>query len=61
MLVDPLAIVDATMLLKTDDFALGGFSGISDIVRDSFGSIDKLYEQGREVTGLATHYIEFDR
>ncbi len=39
----------------------GGFSGISDIVRDSFGSIDKLYEQGREITGLATHYIEFDR
>ena len=34
----------------------GGFSGISDIVRDSFGSIDKLYEQGREITGLATHY-----
>src|SRR6185312_1664785 len=33
----------------------------SEIVRDSFGSIDKLYEQGREITGLATHYIEFDR
>ena len=25
------------------------------------GSIDALYEQGREITGLATHYIEFDR
>ena len=30
-------------------------------MKDSFGSIDALYEQGREVTGLATHYIEFDR
>jgi replicative DNA helicase len=38
-----------------------GFSGISDIVANSFGSIDALYEQGREVTGLATHYIEFDK
>ena len=28
---------------------------------NSFGSIDKLYEQGREITGLATHYTEFDR
>jgi replicative DNA helicase len=39
----------------------GGFSDIAAIVKDSFGSIDALYEQGREVTGLATHYIEFDR
>jgi len=38
-----------------------GFSGISEIVANSFGSIDALYEQGREVTGLATHYIEFDK
>ena len=30
-------------------------------MKDSFGSIDALYEQGREVTGLATHYVEFDR
>src|SRR5580698_8176582 len=102
MLVEPVAIIDATMLLKTDDFALdshrnvcdmgmveasdqsrealdvlnqvasrlteisehavtGGFSDIAAIVKESFGSIDALYEQGREVTGLATHYIEFDR
>jgi len=38
-----------------------GFSNIPDIVASSFGSIDALYEQGREVTGLATHYIEFDK
>ncbi len=38
-----------------------GFSGINEIVAESFGSIDKLYEQGREITGLATHYTEFDK
>jgi replicative DNA helicase len=38
-----------------------GFSGIPEIVASSFGSIDALYEQGKEVTGLATHYIEFDK
>ena len=37
------------------------FFDIADIVKDSFGSIDKLYEQGREVTGLRTHYAEFDK
>jgi len=45
----------------SDDAITGGFSDISAIVKDSFGSIDALYEQGREVTGLATHYIDFDR
>jgi len=38
-----------------------GLSGIPEIVAQSFGSIDKLYEQGREVTGLATHYTDFDK
>ncbi|WP_263382893.1 replicative DNA helicase [Granulicella arctica] len=49
-------------LMEISDHAVrGGFSDIAAIVKDSFGSIDALYEQGREVTGLATHYIEFDR
>jgi replicative DNA helicase len=30
-------------------------------VKDSFGTIDELVSQGREVSGLATHYQEFDR
>jgi replicative DNA helicase len=31
------------------------------IVRDSFGSIDNLYKQAREITGLATNFYQFDR
>ena len=51
-----------TRLADVADSAIQrGFSGISEIVKSSFGSIDALYEQGREVTGLATHYIEFDK
>jgi replicative DNA helicase len=38
-----------------------GFAGIPEIVRDSFGSIDNLYAQQKEVTGLATHYTHFDK
>jgi replicative DNA helicase len=52
----------STRLMEISDHAIrGGFSDITAIVKESFGSIDALYEQGREVTGLATHYIEFDR
>src|SRR5580698_7682812 len=51
-----------TRLTEISEHAVtGGFSDITAIVKDSFGSIDALYEQGREVTGLATHYVEFDR
>jgi replicative DNA helicase len=38
-----------------------GFSNIPEIVANSFKSIDGLYEQGREITGLATHYTNFDK
>jgi replicative DNA helicase len=38
-----------------------GFAGIPEIVRDSFGTIDNLYAQQKEVTGLRTHYAQFDK
>src|SRR5215470_3356909 len=37
-----------------------GFQGITEIVRDSFGSIDKLYERGQRITGLETHFEDLD-
>ncbi len=37
-----------------------GFFSIAEIVRGSFVTIDKLYEHGRKVTGLKTHYDDFD-
>jgi replicative DNA helicase len=61
---DALDVLNATeqQLMEVSEKGIQrGFSGIGEIVASSFGSIDKLYEQGREITGLATHYIEFDR
>ena len=59
--LDVLNDVSQRLVEISEHAITGGFSDISAIVKDSFGSIDALYEQGREVTGLATHYIEFDR
>jgi replicative DNA helicase len=59
--IDVLNQVESRLMEISEHAITGGFSGISDIVRNSFGSIDKLYEQGREVTGLRTHYSEFDK
>ncbi len=53
--------VEAKLADVADSAIQRGFSGIAEIVASSFGSIDKLYEQGREITGLRTHYVEFDR
>jgi replicative DNA helicase len=38
-----------------------GFAGIPEIVRDSFGTIDNLCAQQREITGLATRHQVFDK
>ena len=59
--LDVLNQVTGRLTEISEHAVTGGFSDIAAIVKDSFGSIDALYEQGREVTGLATHYIEFDR
>jgi replicative DNA helicase len=37
-----------------------GFVSVPEIVKGSFGSIDKLYEQGQRITGLETHFTGLD-
>ena len=37
-----------------------GFMGVSEIVRESFGSVDALLQRGQRITGLATHYTDLD-
>jgi replicative DNA helicase len=56
-------IVDAaeTAIFQISEKRIGvGFQGITEIVKDSFGSIDKLYERGQRITGLETHFEDFD-
>jgi replicative DNA helicase len=59
--VETLNAVSQRLMEVSDRAVTRSFANISDIVKESFGTIDALYEQGREITGLATHYIEFDR
>jgi len=37
-----------------------GFTGIPEIIRDSFGSVDALLQRGRRITGLETYYTDLD-
>ena len=61
---DAIGVLDETesQLLEVSDGGLSqGLQPIEIIVRDSFGSIDNLYKQNRDVTGLATGFTDFDR
>ncbi|MGH9590495.1 MAG: replicative DNA helicase [Terracidiphilus sp.] len=59
-----LEVLDTTesQLLEVSEKGLtSGLEPLDQIVRESFGSIDNLYKQSREITGLATDFYEFDR
>jgi replicative DNA helicase len=61
---DAIGVLDMTesQLLEVSEKGLaGGLEAIDKIVANSFGSIDNLYKQSREVTGLATDFTELDR
>lgn len=60
--IDVLNAAEGALLQVTERSISQGFASIPDIVRGSFGSIDNLFSEGhREVTGLATHFDEFDK
>jgi len=49
-------------LMEVSEKGIGaGFQSLDQIVANSFGSIDNLYSQSREITGLATDFYELDR
>jgi replicative DNA helicase len=61
---DAIGVLDSTesQLLEVSESGLTqGLQPVETIVRDSFGSIDNLYKQSREVTGLETDFYELDR
>jgi replicative DNA helicase len=61
---EAISVLDETeaQLLEVSESGLTqGLQPIDTIVRNSFGSIDNLYKQARDVTGLATGFTDFDR
>ncbi len=60
--LDVLNAAESKLLEVTEHGVQRGFASIPEIVRGSFGSIDQLFAEGhREVTGLETHFKDFDR
>lgn len=59
--LDVLGAAESALLEVSEKGISHGFQSLDQIVAGSFGSIDNLYKQSREVTGLATNFIELDR
>jgi len=59
--LEVLGAAESQLMEVTEKGLTHGFQSLDQIVQHSFGTIDNLYKQSREVTGLATDFIEFDR
>ena len=59
--LEVLNVAEARLMEVGEKGITKGLASLEEIVAGSFGSIDNLYQQAREVTGLETHYTEFDK
>jgi replicative DNA helicase len=59
--LEVLGAAESQLMEVSEKGLTGGFQSLDQIVQHSFGTIDNLYKQSREVTGLATDFTELDR
>ena len=59
--LEVLGAAEASLLEVTSKCVSTGLVSLADVVAGSFGSIDKLYHEAREVSGVPTDFIELDR
>jgi replicative DNA helicase len=59
--LEVLGAAEQSLLEVSEKSVNLGFQDVQEIVADTFGSIDKLFENSREVTGVATGFTDLDR
>ena len=59
--LEVLNSAESAMLEVSERGITRDFSNIPTIVKEHFGTIDSIWKLKREVTGLATHFKDFDR
>jgi replicative DNA helicase len=58
--LEVLGAAETQLLEVSEKGIVHGLQPLDEIVQHSFGTIDNLYKESREVTGLATDFTEFD-
>jgi replicative DNA helicase len=59
--LDVLGAAESQLMEVSEKGLTQGFQSLEEIVQHSFGTIDNLYKNSREVTGLATEFDDFDK
>ena len=60
---DPVTLIDlaqSQMIDIASDKVQSGFFRVHDIVKDSFGTLDVLFDRGKSVTGVETGFVDLD-
>jgi replicative DNA helicase len=58
--LDVLGAAESRLMEVSEKGLSSGFQSLDEIVQHSFGTIDNLYKNSREITGLATEFGDFD-
>jgi replicative DNA helicase len=59
--LDVLNEAESKLMVVGEKSISKGLASLEDIVAGSFGSVDNLYQNAREVTGVRTYFTEFDK
>ena len=51
---------ESTIFQLAEDRVRAGLIGVKELVRDNFGRLEKIFSEGRRITGLATGYANLD-
>ncbi len=58
---DIVSLAEAAILQISEQRVTSGLISAGQAARESIGSVDKLYESGQQITGLATQYDDLDQ
>jgi replicative DNA helicase len=59
--LDLLNDIEQHLLEVSENSGGHELTSVPEMVQQSFGSVDKIFEHAGEITGLQTHYTDFDR
>lgn len=59
--LDVLSAAEAKLMAISEKGTTTSFATVADVVKGSFGTIENLFANSREITGLSTGYIDFDK
>jgi replicative DNA helicase len=52
---------ESSILLLAEDRVKAGLISVKDIVRDNFERLEKIFKEGKSITGIPTGYVELDK